>query len=103
MKLSEKGWDKVLDEALYFDEDIANESLEWSNDKQEYKLRHMEFEPDDFEGVVCLTLEEAKGLLEISRDYRMYLFEHCRIPLSLSVNEAFTALRERIEQAEGKR
>ena len=51
---------------------------------------------------VELTVEEAKGLLEIARDYRMYLFERCRIPLSLSVNEAFTALRERIEQAEGK-
>lgn len=55
---------------------------------------------DDLEGCVVLTVEEAKGLLEIARDYRMYLFEHCRIPLSLSSNEAFTALRERIEQAE---
>ena len=59
-----------------------------------------EFKPEDFARAVVLTVDEARGLLEIARDYRMYLFEHCRIPLSLSSNEAFTALRERIEQAE---
>ena len=56
--------------------------------------------PEDFTDCVVLTVEEAKGLLEIARDYRMYLFERCRIPLSLSSNEAFSALRERIEQSE---
>ena len=66
-------------------------------------LERKELKPEDFTDCVVLTVEEAKGLLEIARDYRMYLFEHCRIPLSLSSNEAFTALRERIEQAEKKK
>lgn len=79
MKLSEKGIEKVQN---YSSVDLEIEG----------------FEPDDFTGAVILTVEEAKGLLEIARDYRMCLFNYWRIPLSLSSNEAFTALRERIEQ-----
>lgn len=79
MKLSKQGKRKILDNRYWFSEDFVQ---------------------DDFEGMVCLTIDQAKGLLEIAKDYRMYLFEHCRIPLSLSSNEAFTALREQIAQAE---
>ena len=74
---------------------------EWAVHK--LPMEAFEFKPEDFTGAVVLTVEEAKGLLEIARDYRMYLFERCRIPLSLSSNEAFTALRERIEQSEKKK
>lgn len=71
---------------------------EWAVHK--LPMEAFEFKPEDFQGCVVLTVKEAKGLLEIARDYRMCLFNYWRIPLSLSSNEAFTALRERIKQAE---
>ena len=49
MKFSTKGWYKVLEEATYYSNDIDVDVLAWDNTEQEYKLRHMEFEPDDFE------------------------------------------------------
>ena len=42
-------------------------------------IEAFEFKPEDFTGAIVLTVNEAKGLLEIARDYRMYLFERCRI------------------------
>ena len=99
MRLSEKGESRLYNSKnVFYDDDIEGDVVAlWELSKV------WEFEPDDFKDCVVLTIEEAKGLLEIARDYRMYLFEHCRIPLSLSSNEAFTALRERIEQAEKKK
>lgn len=99
MKLNEKDLKRIQDEMEHGEYQIpcGYENVEGMSI---YHLEEHEFETDDFKGIVCLTVEEAKGLLEISRDYRMCLFNYWRIPLSLSSNEAFTALRERIEQVE---
>ena len=104
MKLSEKGL-KNLHRLMYTLTDYPEVRGDVFDlvDVTRDELKHYVFTPEDFTGAVVLTVEEAKGLLEIARDYRMYLFERCRIPLSLSSNEAFTALRERIEQAEKKK
>lgn len=106
MKLSEKGWDRLLYEALYWDEDIANEALEWSNIKQEYKLRHIEFEPDDFEGVVVLTLDEAKRIVDslhraIKAHVEVSRLTNGWVEVSIEENDIYM-LKEKIEQAEGK-
>lgn len=96
MKLTEKGLLKIIGDIVVSSPECPlSETLEnWNRVK--------DFDQDDFEDTICLTIDQAKGLLEIAKDYRMYLFQHCRIPLSLSSNEAFTALREKIEQAEGR-
>lgn len=57
MKLSEKGLERVSEPILkfvdgYYDYAIAE------------TLEDHEFEPDDFEGMVCLTVEEAKGIYD---------------------------------------
>ena len=71
MKLSEKGKRKFLDNFYWFSE---------------------EFDQDDFEGMVCLTVEEAKALLRRIPDFKES--GDWQLPIE--------RLKERIEQAEGK-
>ena len=52
MKLSKQGKRKILDNRYWFSEDFVQ---------------------DDFEGMVCLTIDQAKGLLEIAKDYLVVL------------------------------
>ncbi|MBO5746551.1 MAG: hypothetical protein J6S13_05620 [Clostridia bacterium] len=75
MKLSEKGKRKFLDNFYWFSE---------------------EFDQDDFEGCVILTVEEAKGIY----DDLIRLSEMSS--LDISRYYAWKRLNERIEQAEGK-
>lgn len=77
MRLSEKGLDKVY-------------GLEFED---------VEFDQEDFTGVVILTVEEAKGILWDLRDLykQTYGYEWVK-------NEPwFAEFKWRIEQAEGKR
>ena len=61
----------------------------------EYDPRDHEFELDDFDGVVVLTLAEAKAL----RDYTKEFYNNqCHI--SDEFEELFDEFRERIIQAE---
>lgn len=62
MKFSTKGWYKVLEEATYYSNDIDVDVLAWDNTEQEYKLRHMEFEPDDFDMPTTPKSKKIKGL-----------------------------------------
>lgn len=50
MKLSEKGFEKILD-TCHFDEDRATYALNYSWPKKDYhfEIQETEFEPDDFE------------------------------------------------------
>ena len=50
MKLSEKGFEKILD-TCHFDEDSATYALNYSWPKKDYhfEIQETEFEPDDFE------------------------------------------------------
>ena len=75
MKLREKGKRKFLDNFYWFSE---------------------EFDQDDFEGCVILTVEEAKGIY----DDLIRLSEMSS--LDISRYYAWKRLNERIEQAEGK-
>ena len=75
MKLREKGKRKFLDNVYWFSE---------------------EFDQDDFEGCVILTVEEAKGIY----DDLIRLSEMSS--LDISRYYAWKRLNERIEQAEGK-
>ena len=52
------------------------------------------FEQDDLQGMVVLTLEEAKTLLECACCVDAYTFAKCK--------NLFDRLAKRIEQAEGK-
>lgn len=90
MKLSEKGVNKILTENVY--KTPEGETLLILND-----LGKTEFEPDDFKGVVVLTVEEACEIL----DYLSYL--HLRGGKDSFLKELEKCNRnlyERIEQTE---
>lgn len=120
MKLSEKGLSKLYNsKACYYDPDTEEEVVALS-----YFEHVFEFEPDDFEGIVCLSVEEAKALLFMSgifsiehytpdrnkellnNLYRQLLrqdFESTKKYFEcFRKNENFRNEWKRIEQAEGK-
>lgn len=60
MKLSEKGLGKLYNsKACYYDDETEEEVVALS-----YFEHVFEFEADDFQGMVCLTVEEAKAVLD---------------------------------------
>ena len=77
MKLSEKGKRKIPDNFYWF----ANE-----------------FEPDDFEGCVVLTVEEAKEILQSS--YDVLSWANCGYTHTDNALKVQKLLKDRIEQAE---
>lgn len=88
MKLSEKGLGKLYNsKACYYDPDTEDEVVALS-----YFEHIFEFEPDDFQGVVCLTVEEAKIL-------ETFLWG-CASLLSTEEYAVYDKLVKRIEQAE---
>ena len=105
MKLSKKGFEKILDTCL-FDEDRATYTLNFSSPKKDYyfEIQETDFEPDDFQGTVILTVEEAKQVqqefldivCEIVRAFGYHGVKFVK-PASLIM------LEERIEQAEKKK
>lgn len=101
MKLSEKGFEKILD-TCHFDEDSATYALNYSWPKKGYhfEIQETEFEPDDFQGVVCLTVEEAKAIA-YKLGYLGALTTHSKT--EKETLELTDMLWWRIEQAEGKR
>lgn len=57
-------------------------------------IDEIEFEPGDFKGIVCLTVEEAKLIQTLAK-----------MPLIIwdtKTQKAMTQLQKRIDQAEGK-
>ena len=92
MKLSEKGYLKIGNSIVgWFENGVAK--VTFDPDK-------IEFEPDDFKGVVVLTVEEAK---KIERKLFAIRRNHDRKGEDngvRSVNKLISILRERIEQAE---
>lgn len=57
MKLSEKGMDKFYDASIL----CTAEYDAWLDYDE---IRQIKFEPEDFEGMVALTVEEAKTLID---------------------------------------
>ena len=102
MKFSTKGWYKVYEEATYFSDDIDDEVLKWDNAKQEYKLRLMEFEPDDFQGCVVITIDEAKEIATLCGEAEFYAMQGENIKAKRLVGKARDLLVKRIEQVEDK-
>ena len=80
MRLSEKGKKKILDNFYWFAE---------------------EFEPEDFEGMVCLSVEEAKKWMRILEDNAPYL--DCLYECSKDDYYFLQEISERIDRAEGKK
>ena len=61
MKLSEKGLKSFADQMLDIAIGLNEKEVEWDRD---FAMRQIEFESDDFQGVVVLTVEEAKAVNE---------------------------------------
>lgn len=55
MKLSEKGFKALLHK--------VRSGFFWGYEDDIHKAKYHDFKPDDFKGVVCLTVEEAEDLL----------------------------------------
>lgn len=125
MKFSAKGWYKVLEEATCYSDDIDVDVLAFDNAEQEYKLRHMEFEPDEFEmptihnlkkikalGVeiedlpttpkeVRLTVDEAKDILWDLKLLKSFVHQVCPSEAS-EIKERIAQFESRIEKVESK-
>lgn len=113
MKLSKKGRDRLYgSHNVFYDDDIEGDVVAL------YELSEVwEFEPDDFEGCVCLTVEEASEVsLQLYRLAQLYSLQILELdsdkklikPLAKtyeSLNEKIVQAMKtkRIEQAEGKR
>ena len=93
MKLSEKGYLKIGNSIVgWFENGVAK--VTFDPDK-------IEFEPDDFEGSVVLTIDEAYGAFESVREGIMMCESAGRYSHGLVFLKAFLA--KRIKQAEGKK
>ena len=83
MRLSVKGIQKYTDHRVYY----------------EYPIETLKFEPDDFEGAVVLTVEEAEALMTFFNTMKPQMpnggcVEYCDL--------WGNTIKERIEQAEKK-
>ena len=96
MKLSKKGFEKILD-ACQFDEDRATYALNFSNPEKDYcfEIEETEFESNDFEDCVMLTVEEAKAFWDDARDFYVH-----QSRISDDFEQLLSDIEERIEQAE---
>lgn len=99
MKLSKKGFNKILS-TCSFDEELAKYSLKYSDYDKDYffEIEKTNFESNDFEDCVMLTVKEAKEILQSSYDvlsWSMVGPTHRDNALS-----AQSLLKYRIEQAE---
>lgn len=84
MRLSVKGIQKYTDHRVYY----------------EYPIETLKFEPDDFEGAVVLTVEEAKGVAKTYDALASFLIK-CMDGDGAKEAIAFAIeLNKRIEQAE---
>ena len=102
MKLSKKGFEKILDTCL-FDEDRATYTLNFSSPKKDYyfEIQETDFEPDDFQGTVILTVEEAKEILKDYVDTICCVAKQCGYhEVRIAHPESIDSLLMRIEQAE---
>lgn len=68
MKLSKKGFEKILN-SCQFDEARATYALNFSNPEKDYyfEIEEINFESNDFEDCVMLTIEEAKTFLNMTK------------------------------------
>lgn len=62
-----------------------------------------DFDQDDFEGMVALTVEEAKEIATLCGEAEFYAMQGENIKAKRHVGKARDLLVERIEKAEGKR
>ena len=125
MKFSTKGWYKVLEEATCYSDDIDVDVLAWDNTEQEYKLRNMDFKPDDFEmptihnlkkikaldvetedfpttpKEVRLTVDEAKDILWDLKLLESFVHRVCPSE-AIEIKERIAQFKSRIEKVESK-
>jgi hypothetical protein len=89
MKLSEKGINRLYAQVWMNQEDLPQDEI--------FEFETLEFQSDDFEGVVMLTVEEAK---KISTFFDVV--ECCAYGFKLSDEERilWEIIEKRIEQAE---
>lgn len=99
MKLSKKGFEKLLD-SCQFDEDRATYALNFSSPEKDYyfEIEGTEFESKDFEGMICLTVDEVFTLKQMVQ----WVMKSSRLS---GTNKAFLEqtynfLNERFEKAE---
>lgn len=99
MKLSEKGFEKILD-TCHFDEDRATYALNYSWPKKDYhfEIQGTEFEPDDFKGMVCLTVDEIFTLKQMVQ----WVMKSSKLNNMNKVflEKTYNFLNERFEKAE---
>lgn len=86
MKMSKKGQNKIGEFLCGFQRRLAG--------ARATALAPLEFEPDDFEGVVVLTVEEAKTI-----EFCLAIFQK-HYKLFESEMKVWQELRKRIDQAE---
>ena len=98
MKLNEKGLKSFADQMLDIASGLNEKEVEWDRD---FAMRQIEFESDDFQGAVVLTVEEAK---QVQQEFLDIVCEIVRVLGHYGVKYAKPAslimLEERIEQAE---
>ena len=96
MKLSEKGEGRLYNSKnVFYDDDIEGDVVAlWELSKV------WEFEPDDFQGAVVLTVEEAEKLMKLLDLCEYWLTNNY---VSYDCDAWASLLEERIEQAEKKK
>ena len=102
MKLSEKGFEKILD-TCHFDEDRATYALNYSWPKKDYhfEIQGTEFKQDDFQDMVILTIEEAKQVKTFLDD-AIKLHDKGIVVIQSTGFDTVQLIKERISKAEGK-
>lgn len=97
MKLTTKGLLKIVgDIVVNSPEYPLSETLDNWN-------RARCFDQDDFEGVVILTVEEAKVIFEVIEEARDFLWQRYQVPLTEDSQKKVDDFRKRIDQAESLR
>ena len=95
MKLSEKGRDRLYgSHNVFYDDDIEGDVVAL------YELSEVwEFEPDDFEGAVVLTIPQAKELaLKLKNNADFFFLQTGEF--DYDTDELWQCLTDKIEQAE---
>ena len=94
MKLSEKGENRLYgSHNVFYDDDIEGDVVAlWELSKV------WEFEPDDFQGAVVLTVEEAEKLMKLLDNCEYWLTNNA---ISYNCDSWASLLEMRIERARG--
>lgn len=101
MKLSEKGLRKIL-RTCKFDEDRSTYVLKHSEAIEDYyfEIEESNFESNDFEDCVMLTVKEVKEILQSS--YDVFSYSECPCIHQDNALKVQALLKGKIEEAESK-